>query len=375
MLGLYVHIPFCVRKCAYCDFSSYEGLEAHVDDYVSALLAEAERVSEQVGARRLDTLYVGGGTPSVLTRAQVGTLLTGLRACFALRRDAEVTVEVNPDSLTAEKLAAFRKHGANRLSIGFQSLHDGHLRRLGRVHRARTALRSFSLAREAGFENISVDLMYAIPEQSLADWRRTIRRVTQLRPEHVSAYALTLEEGTPMQQDVAEGRVSLPSEDAVLAMADVGIELLEGAGYEHYEVSNFALPGRRSRHNQMYWRMEDCIGLGAGAHGYLDGCRWGNVGDPLEYMKRVRAGDDPAAFRETLPPKKALGEALMLGLRMREGVELLQLQERFGIDPREHYEKELEDLQRLGLIELSDKRLRVRRAGLHLLDEVALRLV
>jgi oxygen-independent coproporphyrinogen-3 oxidase len=270
---------------------------------------------------------------------------------------------------------AYGELGLNRLSIGFQSLDDGQLRRLGRIHTAEEALQSFSFGRDAGFANIGVDLMYAVAEQSRGDWRRTIRRVTALRPEHVSAYALTFEDGTPMHAEAEAGRVTLPPEETVVAMAESAVELLGRAGYEHYEVSNFALPGRRSQHNQLYWRGEDCIGLGAGAHGYLSGCRCGNVRDPLEYIARVSAGGEPVAFREELPPEKALGEALMLGLRMREGVDLGELQRRFGIDPAERYRRELAELEELGLVGLSDGRLRVRRAGVHLLDEVALRLV
>ncbi|MFQ5809763.1 MAG: radical SAM family heme chaperone HemW, partial [Armatimonadota bacterium] len=232
MLGLYVHIPFCVRQCPYCDFSSHAGLEAHLDDYVSALALEAEAAGAQVAPRAVETMYIGGGTPSVLSCSQMARLMQGLKACFDVRAGAEMTVEVNPDTATLEKLEGFRELGLNRLSIGFQSLDDTQLGRLGRLHTAERALQSFSFARDAGFANISVDLMYAIPEQSRADWRRTIQRVTALRPEHVSAYALTLEDGAPMHGEVEAGRVTLPPEETVVAMAESTIELLGQAGYE-----------------------------------------------------------------------------------------------------------------------------------------------
>ncbi len=375
MLGLYVHIPFCVRKCGYCDFNSYAGLEALAEPYVRAVALEAAVVGPKVFGRRVGTVYIGGGTPSVLHGPQMARLLRCVHSVFAVEPDAEVTVEVNPDTVSLAKLKRFRGLGVNRLSIGIQALEDAHLRCLGRVHTARAALRSFALARDAGFANINVDLIYAIPEQSLADWRRTIQRVTQLRPEHVSAYALTLEDGTPMHRDMAEGRIALPPEELELAMAESAAELLIAAGYEHYEVSNFALSGRRSRHNQIYWRSEEYVGLGAGAHGYLDGCRYGNVAQPSEYIERAGAGRELAVLRERLPPAKALGEALMLGLRMREGVDLSELHRRFEIDPLQRYRRELDDLRRRGLIGMSNGRLWVTRAGLHLLDEVTLRFV
>ena len=371
----YVHIPFCLRKCIYCDFTSYAGQDALVEPYLAALGQEIRLWAAELGRRLLTTVYIGGGTPSLLSAEQVAGLLATLRHHYSVDTDAEVTLEANPGTVTLGQLEGYREAGVNRLSLGVQSLDDGELARLGRVHTAAEAREAMAMARVAGFANLSVDLLYAIPEQNPQDWRLRLQEIVSFRPEHVSCYALTVEEGTPLAGMVERGELVLPDEDVELEMFEMAREVLGAAGYEHYEISNFALPGRRCRHNVGYWQGNEHVGFGAAAHSYLDGVRQANADGLTSYLDALNGGRSATVMRERLPPERALGEAMMLGLRMLEGVDFGPLEQRFGIQPGSHYQEPLAELIGAGLIECTGRGVRLTERGLPLANEVAVRLL
>ncbi|MDH7600624.1 MAG: radical SAM family heme chaperone HemW [Armatimonadota bacterium] len=374
----YVHIPFCVSKCYYCDFGSHVGLEYLFDDYARAVAREIERTAAELGSgygfererSPLSTIYFGGGTPTVLSPSALGIVLDSLMACFGVDQSAEVTIEANPDTLEGAKLEQLLELGFNRLSLGFQSFDDEMLARLGRVHTAQQAVALFRQARRSGFGRVSVDLMFALPGQTIEHFRRELETLLSLLPEHVSLYELTVESGTPLAQMRDAGLVELPEEEAKLAMYEMAITELTAAGYEHYEVSNFAMPGFRCRHNQVYWRNEPFYGFGAGATSYIAGVRSHRVLDPEQYVRCIVTGADPIDYSEKLCGRSLLGETLMLGLRMLDGVDLEQVRLFTGLDPLTEFGTEIADLTRRRLLQLTGDRLRVTHRGLLLLNDV-----
>lgn len=337
-LSVYIHIPFCASKCPYCDFNSVTAAQPPGDRYIQALGAELGGVvrREKLSQRPLASIYIGGGTPSLLSPAAIKKITGDVLAAFKHHAAIETTIEVNPDSITRAKLAGYKEAGINRLSIGMQSLNDGLLATLGRPHTGAQALHAYHWAQEAGFTNIGVDLIFGVPGQDVAEWREDVRRAIALAPQHLSLYGLTIEDGTPYAGLFKEGRLNRPNEDDEHDMYTAATLLLIGAGYEHYEISNFALPGFQSVHNRGYWRGRDYIGLGAGAHSYLSypgfGRRWWNVAPPDDYMTRMEAGADPTAGSESLGRDEALTEAIMLGLRnLESGIDVRAFKERFAV--------------------------------------------
>ena len=294
-IGLYVHIPFCRAKCAYCDFNSYAGLEHLFAPYVRALAREIELAGRR-HPLQAQTIYLGGGTPTVLPLDLLGEVLAACRRAFQVPEGAEVTVEANPGTVDGDYLAGLLSLGINRLSLGVQSFDEGELRLLGRIHTAREAVEACHLAREVGFDNLNLDLIYGIPRQTLAGWRETLRQALDLHPDHLSLYALTLEEHTPLAQRIARGEVPAPDDDLAAEMYVLAEETLAEAGYVHYEISNWARPGRQCRHNLTYWRNQPYLGFGAGAHSYFRGVRWWNVSSPEEYIARLMQGPEPAVM-------------------------------------------------------------------------------
>jgi oxygen-independent coproporphyrinogen-3 oxidase len=309
--GLYVHVPFCHARCRYCDFATYTDRAADAERYLAALRRE-------MGAHRgasLDTVFVGGGTPSALDPVQWGGLMAAVREHFTLLPGAEVTVECNPESVTPDLLAAYRATGVNRLSLGLQASQDRLLRGLGRLHDFDRFLRAWADARAAGFDNLNLDLMYGLPGQTREDWRETLRRVLDLRPEHLSAYALKVEHGS------AYGRQGLEVDDDLEAdLYEEAVGLLAAAGYRHYEISNFALPGRECRHNLRYWHNASTIGVGLSAAGFDGRHRRVNAKAMDDYLAAVEGGRSPVAEESTLTPEERVGEDLMLALRLADGV-------------------------------------------------------
>ena len=361
-LSLYLHIPFCRRKCAYCDFASQGGQEEKIPAYVEALREEIRLRADRYSAgRTVGTIFFGGGTPSLLTGGQLAGLLDAIRAGFSLSPEAEISMEANPGTVTEASLAGYLSAGVNRLSLGVQALDDRLLASIGRIHTAKEAEQAVAMARRAGFRSLNLDLMYGLPGQSRADFAATIERALALSPEHFSLYSLIVEEGTPMQSRVARGEAVLPPEEAVLSMQHDAQAALEARGYLRYEVSNYALPGRECRHNLTYWRRGEYLGLGCAAHSLMENERFSNTASLAEYL----AGKREEA-REALTPRDEYEEAVMLGLRTREGIPRSLLPD---------HEAAVRELTGAGLLEESEGRIRATQAGMDVLNALILRLI
>ena len=381
--GLYVHIPFCATKCPYCDFNTYAGIESQMEPYLAALRKEIELWGAVLGGPRLETVFFGGGTPSYLPPGSLGMLLDAVRGSFGLAVEAEITAEANPDDLHADKLESLLEAGVNRLSIGVQSLDDDLLRLLGRRHSAGEALEAFTTARSAGFDNVSIDLMYGLPDQTLEQWGATLATALGMRPSHISMYCLTLEGGTPMERDAAAGRVSVPDGDLAADMYLMAEVQTAEAGYRHYEISNWAMPGRESRHNLLYWRNRPFLGVGPGAHSYLDGHRFHNLRSPREYIRRLEFGEPRAQpggrifdgipvveGAEPVDRRLEMAETMMMGLRLDTGIEPALFAARFGGPPGEVYGEIIEELEDDGLLEAGNDRIVLTPRGRLLGNEV-----
>ncbi len=365
--GIYVHIPYCISRCPYCDFNTYVGIEDTAPAYVDALLREAEDWTGRAPGRLAGTIFIGGGTPSLLEPVLMRTLLDGLRATFRVDGDAEVTMEANPETIDADRLRAFRDAGVNRVSFGAQSFRAHVLATLGRAHTAGRTEAAVREARAAGFDNLNLDLIYGTPGETLDDWRVSLERAIALAPEHLSAYALTIEDGTAFGADVASGRMPAPDDDDQATKYELALDLLADAGYEHYEISNWARPGRACRHNLMYWTQGEYAGLGAGAHGHLDGIRSWNEKLPRAYIERspaVRAG------QERLDDATRAAEWLQLRLRLVAGANLADASAALGRD----LSSAAADLGDSGLLINRAGRIEPTRRGLLLGSEIALRM-
>ena len=328
---LYVHFPFCAHKCPYCDFNSHARREGEIDTYIDALLAEARTWSDRL---KPETIFVGGGTPTHCDADQLERYLAGLTSMIDTSALREMTVEANPGSVEPAKVAAMRRAGVDRVSMGAQSFHDHHLRTLGRVHDADDTARSVGHLRDGGMERVSLDLILATPDQTLAEQAHDVARAIELSPDHVSAYVLTFEEGTVFTKRMRQGKLPPPRPDRELEHLHLVRDALEGAGLARYEISNFARPGEESQHNLAYWRNVAWLGLGAGAHSHVDGRRWKNVDDPGSYADAASAGSAPEAWSESVSEPLRLFESLMMGLRLVDGVDLDELSTRHGIDAR-----------------------------------------
>ena len=379
-LSLYVHIPFCIVKCGYCDFNSYaldtllekgHAGEDWARRYGDALMAEAKSRAEQfsLNGREVGTIFFGGGTPSLFPAEETRRVLDFIAASFDLAPDCEITLEANPGAAEAERFGALREAGVNRISIGVQTFDDEALGRLDRVHTGDDAERAFRSAREAGFTNVSLDLMFGIPFQTIDMAARDIERALDLGPEHLSAYELTIEPGTAFHAQQARGELGgLPDEDTALRMWELRDSALSAAGYERYEISNFAKPGFACRHNLNYWRRGDYLGLGAGAHSLVEGERFWNHARPDVYAKNA---SDPTAGKERVDePEKALGEALMLGLRVKEGVSLMRIAQECGADPEDAFGELFRELETSGLLARENGHLRLSDKGTLLANQV-----
>jgi oxygen-independent coproporphyrinogen-3 oxidase len=371
-LGVYVHIPFCVRKCAYCDFNSYAMSGEVVERCVRACEAEIRR-SPRAGSR-VGTVFFGGGTPTFLTADQLTRLLHAVRETFAVAADAEITSEANPGTADAGKFSSMRQAGFNRLSIGAQSFDDRELARLERVHRAAEIGSAVAAARAAGFDDLNLDLMYALPGQTVTGWLRSLEAALALRPEHLSLYCLTIEPGTPFHERQQRGELDLPDEKTQVAMQMEAARTCAAAGLRRYEISNFARPGRECRHNLVYWRNEEYVGFGPGSASYVDGQRWSNVRHPEEYIAAVESGEGPTGERERLEPDRATAETLMLGLRLTEGISFERLERRHP-GALSRLRAELEELVDCGWLAMDGDRMWLTDEGMLFHDEVTIRLL
>ncbi len=373
MRGLYVHIPVCQHKCSYCDFYSVErpGL---LEAFVEALCREIELLAEQFPAvleEPLVTVYIGGGTPSLLTPFQLERLLERIRATFTIEPQAEWTLECNPGTVSREQLRIYRQLGLTRLSVGVQSFEEAELRFLERLHTAEEAAMAIQWAHEAGFEQVNVDLMFAVPGQTLQTWRRTLERAVALEPSHISAYSLIWEPGTALYARWRRGEIAPVPEELDVAQYELAVERLMAAGYGHYEVSNFARPGSECRHNLLYWHGEEYVALGPSAHGYVRGRRYWNVRSIERYFAALRCGKLPIAGSEHIGPRERLAELIFLGLRS-DGVSFERLRREYGIELADGAYALLRRWQELGLVqEWSETHLRLNWRGYLVCDELA----
>lgn len=389
-LGLYIHIPFCSHICPYCDFNTYAGQEALIPRYVDALAKEIATQGARLGGRPAATIFFGGGTPSLLPPEEVARLIEACRNAFAVARDAEVTLEANPSNVDVAYFAAIREAGINRLSIGVQTLQRRGLRVLGRMHEAAEAEAAFRAAREAGFANISLDLIFGWPGQTLQAWHEDLQRVLAWEPDHLSLYNLIVEPGTPMADAVARGILQPATDDEAADMYEAAIDLLAQAGWTHYEVANWArrpeeecrpddptdtrLPGYASQHNALYWRNGEYAGFGAGAHARIGNCRTMNHLLPRAYIQAVEAGNSPISNTEHLSPGIEMSETMMLGLRLlEEGVSDAEFRTRHGAGLFERFGAAIDELQHLGLIRRTADRVVLTHRGLMVANDVCAR--
>jgi oxygen-independent coproporphyrinogen-3 oxidase len=370
--GVYIHIPFCRARCSYCDFATgaYDG--ALAERYVRAVAAEIENFrAEAQTSIEVDTIYFGGGTPSLLSPAQVERILKAVRARFQVMAGAEVTMEMNPGTLTPETLREFRSHGVNRASFGAQTFDDSELRRLGRTHTAEDVRRTIRYLREAGFTNTSFDLIAGLPAQTLAAWSKNLDEALALHPEHLSFYLLEVHEGTPLAAQIKRGQQPAPDDDLAAEMYRLMLDRAAAAGYVHYEISNLCQPGYESRHNSKYWTGTPVYGFGCSAHSY-DGqhARWSNERDAARYTELIESKGNAVVETTELDEQGVRSEAIFLGLRLMRGIDLREHRARFGTDLREDYAADLERLHDAGLIELDEELLKLTRDGVLLSNEV-----
>ena len=361
---LYIHIPFCVRKCAYCDFLSAPGSEEAKASYTEALLREIEAV--KIEKREVSSIFVGGGTPSALSPSLMGDIFEKIHKSFSVAPDAEITIEANPGTLSKEKLFLYRNVGINRLSLGLQSPEAAELKSLGRIHTYEEFLESFSLAREAGFQNINVDLMCALPDQTYEGWVRNLRKVAALHPEHISAYSLIIEEGTPF----AKRKLNLPDEDTEYRMYEDTAGILAEYGYEQYEISNYAKKDLACQHNVGYWTRKEYLGLGLGAASLWGNQRFSNTSDFSLYLNNSGFPEKIRGDRDALSLEAEMSEFMFLGLRMTKGVSKAEFLEGFGVSIESVYGKVLDKYKSVGLLEETDGRIFLTRAGIHVSNGV-----
>ena len=376
VISLYIHIPLCVKKCAYCDFASFAGRMAHRDRYVQAVCREIRAQAAFFGKRSLRSVFFGGGTPTLLTGAQIRAIMDTVRECFVLLPDAEISMEGNPGTLTRDNLKAYRAAGVNRLSLGVQSMDDGLLAAIGRIHTAAQAEEAAAMAREAGFDNLNLDLMYGLPGQSAAQWRETLQKAIALSPEHLSCYSLILEEGTPLYEAVQAGMcAALPCDNIIEEMDDITARLTRENGYAHYEVSNYARPGRTCRHNVVYWECEPYLGVGLGAHSDVDGRRFYNPEDWEAYLEMAESGETARQTEGENRREDRMFERMMMGLRQVQGVDMARFEQDFSVKPEDVWPETLERMTNGGMMEKRGSRLRLTERGMQVMNGVLVELM
>jgi oxygen-independent coproporphyrinogen-3 oxidase len=372
-LGLYIHVPFCRRICNYCNFNRRLFDDPLKARYVAAVRAHIERVASGIthaAPRAADTIYFGGGTPSLLLPAEIASIIDGCRQAFNVAADAEVTMEVNPDTASPEALSGYRAAGVNRLSIGVQSFRDDELMRLGRIHDQARARRAIVEARAAGFDNVSIDLMMWLPGQSLADWRQSIEGLVSVAPDHASLYMLELYPDAPLREEMARAHLSQAPDDDAAEMYELAMEMAEAAGLAQYEISNVSRPGFESKHNLKYWRDGEWFGFGPGAHSTVGGVRWKAVSATEQFVSAIEAGSDVQTDRRVLSPEDRWQEALITGLRLVDGVGVGDLLRTYGLDLWARYGDHLVPYLEAGLLRHEEGRLRLSRQGMLLANEV-----
>lgn len=371
-IGLYIHVPFCVKKCLYCDFTSYPLSGPAVKSYLESLIREINLYGSALADedKIITSIFFGGGTPTTLPAASFKTVLNAVRSSFFLAAGCEVTVEANPGTVDGAGLAELRQAGVNRLSIGVQSFHDRLLGVLGRIHSAEQAAQAVQLARKAGFDNLNLDFIFGIPGQTNHDWRETLHKAVEMAPEHIAAYGLQLEEGTPLAQAAERGEICACAEETEIAMYRDAVAFLTVHGYSHYEISNFARPGRQCAHNLVYWLNRPYLGLGPAAHSFIRGVRFSNDISLAGYSDKLSREEYPVENKTCLSAADEMSETMFLGLRLTGGVDLNQFYRCFGRRAEDIYRYEIEGLSKKGLLEISEGYLRLTTKGLLLANVV-----
>lgn len=372
-LGIYVHIPFCKRKCYYCDFYSINPQdESIIERYFKALNKELQEVGENINGAKIKTIYIGGGTPSFVNSKYIVEIFRTMRNNFSISDEAEITIEVNPGTVTKKKLETYINTGINRISIGMQSSDNSCLNTIGRIHSWEDFLETYNLAREVGFKNINIDCMIGLPDQTLANVEDTINKVISLNPEHVSVYSLIIEEGTKIEKLLNTSKISLPDEKIERDMYWKVKRSLEQNGYKQYEISNFARPGLESKHNLDCWKQKEYIGFGAGAHSYTDGCRYSNIADIKEYIKNYEKNqqEDNIEIHEKQDKTAMAKEFILLALRTIDGCNKQAFYEKFGYDIETGFKTEFEKLIKMGLIKIEKESISLTDKGLDLANLV-----
>ena len=368
-MGLYVHVPFCKTKCPYCDFNTYQGIENLIEPFLLALTTEIECWGDALAHPSVKSVFFGGGTPSYLPQGYIDQILSAIQTSFNVAPDAEISIEANPGDLDETACAGILKQGVNRLSIGVQSLDNDLLNLLGRRHQASEAVEAFQSARQAGFDNVNLDLMYGLPSQSLEQWQQTLNSLIELTPEHISLYALTIEEGTPMHKWATEGKIPDPDSDLAADMYQYAREALASAGYHHYEISNWSLPDRECKHNLIYWENRPYLGVGPGAHSRLGDYRFWTVLSPRDYNTKATTwgttGIQPLneliesslesvltlSNWEHLTNETICSETMFLGLRLLDGLNLSEASTLVGVDLAKRFQTQIQECIQLGLLE------------------------
>jgi len=383
--SLYIHIPFCKTKCPYCDFNTYAGIEQLIPSYIDALIKELRLWASALGPITINTVFFGGGTPSYLTSMHIEQLLRITNSLFTVPKDAEISLESNPNDICEDKLAEWIKAGINRLSIGVQSLDDNLLRVLGRRHSKKDAIEAFRNARQSGFENINIDLMYGLPYQKIEQWQETLHYALDLEPQHLSLYCLSIEKGTPFETSVQKGFIPTPDSDLAADMYELADKLVGESGFEQYEISNWAIPGYVCHHNINYWRNQSYLGVGPGAHSHMRGRRFANIDSPRAYIQKVKALDSssfgswnfesaiengPIEFVEVIDERLDVAETIMLGLRLTDGIFSNDFTSRFGYDITDKFSGVIKELEQYGLLKHDTNRLYLTPRGRLLGNEV-----
>ncbi|MCC6324042.1 MAG: radical SAM family heme chaperone HemW [Candidatus Brocadia sp.] len=365
--ALYIHVPFCARKCNYCDFHSMVSDTGMIDRYLHALEKELALLP---GEYLFQTVYIGGGTPSVLKESQLEKLLSCIIRCIPASEIREYTVEVNPGTLTKNKVELLKGYRVNRISLGVQSFQNKQLELLGRIHSGDDARDAFALLRKNGFQNVNIDLIFGCPEQTPDDWERDLRTAVELNPEHLSAYSLTYEEGTPLAVDLKNAVVDKLEECVELEMYKMAIDYLTRNRYHHYEISNFARDGYECCHNRVYWENREYVGVGTGAHSFLHGMRTANEKDVLKYIQRIQENTSIKLFGECLPPDRLASETVIMSLRLRQGISNAVFYKRFGYALEDQFGDQINRLRAHGLVAFEDERLKLTEKGLFVADTV-----
>ena len=370
MLGLYIHIPFCVSKCKYCDFNSYKLDLDEKKKYLNALQKEMRFYKEKIKGKKIDTIFIGGGTPSILNQNEIKILFQNIKNNFSIKDDAEITMECNPGTLTLDKLKTMKECGVNRLSIGLQAVQNNHLEYIGRIHTYEEFEKNYYQAKAVGFENINIDLMYALPNHSKEEWMESLEKIVKLNPTHISAYSLILEENTELFDMYERKEFKLLDEDTDIEMYEYTINYLKSNGYNQYEISNYAKKGFECKHNILYWKCENYVGIGASASGFLDKTRYNNLCELDKYEEIIHTGKRPIDWEEELSIKDEIEESIFLGLRMNEGIKFKDFHKKYDFNFEEEYKDEIVKLEEMELIKIENEGMKLTQKGREISNSV-----